>query len=83
MTRGAAIERAVREAKTPTRSAVKRYLTHVAEHQHDAEDLDRAWRSAARDAQWILDGELKQLTLELRAAFAKSPARQRRDKRHG
>ena len=28
----AAMERAVREASTPTRSAVKRYLTHVAEH---------------------------------------------------
>jgi hypothetical protein len=79
----AAIERAVREAKTPTRSAVKRYLTHVAEDQHDAEDLDRTWHSAARDAQWTLNGELRQLTLELRAALAKSPARQRRDRRHG
>jgi hypothetical protein len=79
----AAIERAVREAKTPTRAAVKRYLTDVAEGLHDAEDLDFAWRSAARDAQWIIEGELRQLTLELRAALAKSPARQRRDKRHG
>jgi len=79
----AAMERAVREASTPTRSAVKRYLTHVAEHRHDAEDPDRTWHSAARDAQWIIEGELRPLTLELRAALAKSTARQRKDKRHG
>jgi hypothetical protein len=79
----AAIELAVREAKTPTRSAVKRYLTHVAEGRHNAEDLDCAWRSAAGDAQWILEGELRRLTLELRAALAKSAPRQRKDNRHG
>jgi hypothetical protein len=78
-----AIDNAVRQATTPTRSAVKRYLTLVGEGQHDAEDLDRAWHSAARDAQWALEGDLQPLTLALRAALAKEPARHRRNKRHG
>lgn len=79
----AAMERAARESSARTRSAVRSYLTHVAEGEHDAGDLDRAWHSAARDAQWILEGDLGQLSQELRRALAKRVPRQRRDRRHG
>lgn len=79
----AAMERAAREASAPTRSSVKCYLTHVAENEHDADDLERTWQRAARDAGYGFTGEARILSLDLRAALARSGPRRRRDKRHG
>lgn len=74
-----ALEQAVKRSGTKTRSAVKTYLTHVAEGDYDAEELSRVWWRAARDAGWMIEGDAHALSLELRAALARLP----HEKRHG
>lgn len=74
-----AFELAVNKASPATRSAVKAYLTHVAEGEIDIEDLTRTWSQAASEAGWIFEGDARAAALALRLPLAKV----RHVKRHG
>jgi hypothetical protein len=72
-----ALEQAAQRSAPKTRSAVKAYLTHVAEGDYDAEELSRVWTRAARDAGWIIDGDAREASLELMAALGRVPTKRR------
>lgn len=74
-----ALDLAARNAGGKTRSAVKAYLTHVADGEHAAEDLVRIWSRAARTAGWIFEGDARSASLALRTALSRMP----HEKRHG
>ncbi|HUJ37634.1 MAG TPA: hypothetical protein VLW88_08150 [Hyphomicrobium sp.] len=78
-----AAERAAKEASGQQRSAVRQYLRDVEENEHDPGDLERAWKKAALEGGYMVEGNARDFFLMVGKKLKKSPPRERRARRHG
>ena len=79
----AAAEYAVEKASAKQRSAVRQYLRSVEENEHDPTDLERAWKKAALEGGYMVEGNARDFFLMVGKKLKKSPPRERRARRHG
>lgn len=79
----AAAEYAAEKASADQRSAVRQYLQSVKEHEHDPDDLERAWKKAALEGGYMVEGNALDFFLMVGKKLKKNVPRERRARRHG
>lgn len=77
-----AVEYAVGKATGQQRSALRQYLRCVEENEHDADDLEQAWKKAALDGGYMVEGDARDFVLMVGKKLKKGAPRERRARRH-
>lgn len=78
-----AVDYAVRKATGQQRSALRQYLRCVEENEHDADDLEQAWKKAALAGGYIVEGNAREFAIMAGKSLKKGAPRERRARRHG
>ncbi len=66
------------------RAATQRqYLRCVEDNEHDADDLEQAWKKAALAGGYIVEGNARDFALMAGKSLKKGAPRERRARRHG
>jgi hypothetical protein len=74
---------AASSASPEQRSAVKQYLRCVEENEHDRGDLERAWKEAAREGGYMVEGKARDILLLVGKKLKNRQPRERRGRRRG
>jgi hypothetical protein len=79
----AASEYAATKASGQRRSTLREFLRSVEENEHDADDLELAWKKAALEGGYMVEGNARDFVLMVGKKLKKSVPRERRARRHG
>jgi hypothetical protein len=79
----AAAKYAVEKASGKQRSRLRQYLRSVEENEHDADDLEQAWKKSALNGGYMVEGNARDFFLMVSKTLKKSKPRERPARRHG